>query len=90
MNRNVTDQHHATFEGLRQTDEEGNEFWLARQLAEVLGYSQYRHFTPVVERAREACLRSGHVIEDHIEDILTMVAIGSGAQRQVPDIRLSR
>lgn len=90
MNRNITDQHHATFEGLRQTDEEGNEFWLARQLAEVLGYSQYRHFTPVVERAREACLRSGHVIEDHIEDILTMVAIGSGAQRQVPDIRLSR
>ncbi|WP_431483053.1 DNA damage-inducible protein D [Pseudomonas solani] len=90
MNRNVTDQHHATFEGLRQTDEEGNEFWLARQLAEVLGYSQYRHFTPVVERAREACLRSGHMIEDHIEDILTMVAIGSGAQRQVPDIRLSR
>ncbi|MDU9411337.1 DNA damage-inducible protein D [Pseudomonas sp. zfem005] len=90
MNRNVTDQHHATFEGLRQTDEEGNEFWLARQLAEVLGYSQYRHFTPVVERAREACLRSDHVIEDHIEDILTMVAIGSGAQRQVPDIRLSR
>lgn len=90
MNRNVTNQHHATFEGLRQTDAEGNEFWLARQLAEVLSYSQYRHFTPVVERAREACLRSGHVIEDHIEDILTMVPIGSGAQRQVPDIRLSR
>ncbi|MBB4817946.1 hypothetical protein HNP29_001321 [Pseudomonas alcaligenes] len=62
----------------------------ARQLAEVLGHSQHPHFTPVVERAREACLSSGHVIKDHIEDILTMVAIGSGAQRQVPDIRLSR
>ncbi|BCG21852.1 DNA-damage-inducible protein D [Pseudomonas tohonis] len=90
MKRNITDRHHATFEGLRQMDAQGNEFWLARQLAEVLGYSQYRHFTPVVARAREACLRSGHAVEDHIEDILTMVEIGSGARRQVPDIRLSR
>ena len=55
----IAKQHHATFEGLRQEDETGNEFWLARQLAEVLEYSQYRHFLPVVERAREACRNSG-------------------------------
>lgn len=88
--KSVSTQHHATFEGLRQVDDEGNEFWMARQLAVVLDYSQYRHFLPVVERAREACRHSGQVVEDHMEDVLTMVPIGSGAKRQIEDIRLSR
>lgn len=86
----ITRQHHATFESMRHIDEHGNEFWLGRQLSSVLDYSQYRHFLPVVERAKDACLNSGHVIQDHIEDILTMVEIGSGAKRQVEDLRLSR
>ena len=83
-------QHHATFEGIRHIDADGNEFWLARQLASVLDYSQYRHFLPVIERAKEACLHSGQPVADHIEDVLTMVDIGSGARRQVEDFRLSR
>ena len=83
-------QHHATFESIRHTDDAGQEFWLARQLAEVLDYSQYRHFLPVVERAKEACLNSGQPVGNHIEDVLTMVEIGSGAQREIADIRLSR
>ena len=88
--KRIANQHHATFEGIRQLDEAGQEFWLARQLAEVLDYSQYRHFLPVVERAKEACLNSGQPVENHIEDVLTMVEIGSGAQREIADIRLSR
>ncbi|MBK6717814.1 MAG: DNA damage-inducible protein D [Burkholderiales bacterium] len=86
----VSTQHHATFEGLRQVDEDGNEYWMARQLAGVLDYSQYRHFLPVIERAKEACLLSGQPVDDHMEDVLTMVTIGSGAKRSVDDIRLSR
>lgn len=86
----ITEQHHATFDGLRHFDEDGNEFWLARQLAKILEYSEYRHFLPVIERARQACLNSGRVPEDHFEDILEMVEIGSGARRELPDIRLSR
>jgi len=86
----VTTQHHTTFEGLRREDELGNEFWLARPLAKVLDYSEYRHFLPVVERAREACRNSGQVVEDHFEDVLEMVDIGSGAKRELPDVRLSR
>ena len=54
----IAQQHHETFEGIRQMDPDGNEFWLARQLAKVLDYSQYRHFLPVIERAKEACLNS--------------------------------
>lgn len=88
--KSIAKQHHATFEGIRQLDEAGQEFWLARQLAEVLDYSQYRHFLPVVERAKEACLNSGQPVENHMEDVLTMVEIGSGAQREISDIRLSR
>jgi len=83
-------QHHAIFEGLRQLDDAGNEYWLARQLAKVLDYSEYRHFLPVVERAKEACDKSSQSITDHFEDVLEMVDIGSGAKRQLPDIRLSR
>lgn len=88
--KRVVEQHHETFEGLRQFDPEGNEFWLARQLAKVLEYSEYRHFLAVVERAKEACRNSDHPVEDHFEDVLEMVEIGSGAKRQIADIRLSR
>ena len=88
--KTIDQQHRATFEGIRHVDENGNEFWLARPLAKVLDYSEYRHFLPVVERAREACRNSGHLVSDHFEDILEMVEIGSGARRELPDVRLSR
>jgi DNA-damage-inducible protein D len=86
----IATQHHATFEGIRHVDADGNEFWLARPLAKVLDYSEYRHFLPVIERAREACRKSGQAEENHFEDVLEMVDIGSGARRELPDIRLSR
>lgn len=88
--KNIAQAHHATFEGIRHTDAEGHEFWLARALAKVLDYSEYRHFLPVVERAKEACRNSGQPPENHFEDVLEMVDIGSGAQRELPGVRLSR
>jgi len=90
MPNNTLSQHHITFENIKHTDEEGNEFWLARPLAKVLDYSEYRHFLPVLERAREACKNSGQPVDDHFEDVLDMVEIGSGARRELPDVRLSR
>ncbi|CAQ71127.1 DNA damage-inducible protein D [Cupriavidus taiwanensis] len=86
----VAAQHHKTFESIRHEDEHGFEFWRARQLAGVLEYSQYRHFVAVIDRAREACRNSGQPPEDHFEDVLTMVEIGSGAHREIEDCRLSR
>jgi DNA-damage-inducible protein D len=90
MGKDVVSQHQETFENIRHTDDSGNEFWLARELSKVLDYSRYQHFLPVVERAKEACKKSGQLVEDHMQDILHMVDIGSGAQRNVDDIRLSR
>jgi len=75
--KHSAEKHHTTFEGLRHFDAGGNEFWRARSLAKVLEYSEYRHFLPVIERAREACRNSGRAPEDHCEDILEMVEIGS-------------
>jgi DNA-damage-inducible protein D len=73
------DEHHQPFEQHRQVDSENVEFWSARELSKILDYSEYRHFAPVLERAKEACLNSGQAVEDHFEEILDMVKIGSGA-----------
>ena len=86
----IEKKYYQTFDSIRKVDDKGYEYWLARELSIVLGYSQYRHFLPVVERAKNACQNSGHPTKNHIEDILKMVDIGSGAQRKVQDFRLSR
>lgn len=90
MANDVSKRANLTFDSIRRTDDGGQEFWLARDLARVLEYSEYRHFLPVIERAKEACRNSGQDVADHFEDVLDMVDIGSGAKRQVADIRLSR
>ncbi|MDR1162379.1 MAG: DNA damage-inducible protein D [Candidatus Accumulibacter sp.] len=90
MTENKIGKHHATFDGIRHRDENGNEYWLARQLAPLLDYPQWRNFLPVLEKAREACRKSGQPEADHFAEMRKMVNIGSGAQRAVEAVRLSR
>lgn len=78
------------FESIKHIDESGNEYWTSRTMWKILEYTEYRHFLPVVEKAKIACQNSGQRIEDHFEDILEMVGIGSGAERSVDSIKLSR
>ena len=78
------------FEQLKRVDDKGNEYWTARDMAKVLEYSEYRHFKPVIVKAKEASKNSGHKSEDHFEDILDMIEIGKGGQRGVENIKLSR
>ena len=79
------------FEQIKRIDANSNEWWSARELGKILEYSEYRHFKPVVEKAKEACKNSGHIITDHFEDFLEMVKIGSGAERPMEDgVKLSR
>ena len=85
----VENKHHQTFESLKR-EEGGCEFWSARDLSKALEYSEYRHFLPVIEKAKAACKNSGNEIQDHFEDILEMVEIGSGAKRPLQDLKLSR
>jgi len=78
MNRDVVKKHHSIFEEMRKTDENGVEFWSARELGKILEYSEYRHFLPVIDKAMIACENSGQPIENHFEDILDMIKIGKG------------
>ncbi len=90
MEENLTSQTQTIFERIKRLNDTENEFWSARELGRVLEYSEFRHFKPVIERAKEACKNSGINVLDHIEDILDMVPIGSGAERELEDVRLSR
>ncbi len=78
------------FESIKHIDEFGNEYWTSRTMWKILEYTEYRHFLPVIEKAKIACQNSGQRVEDHFEDILEMVGIGSGAERSVDSIKLSR
>ncbi len=77
--------HHQPFDEIKRINEFGIEYWSARELSKLLEYSEYR-----LNRAKEACLQSEHKVNDHFEDILGMVNIGSGAQRKIKDVILSR
>ncbi|MCE8951708.1 DNA damage-inducible protein D [Bacteroides thetaiotaomicron] len=86
----IEKQHNSIFEQIRRIDENGNEFWSARDMAKVLEYSEYRHFVPVIEKAKEACRNSGQNFMDHFEDYLDMIEIGKGGKRPVDSVKLSR
>lgn len=78
------------FERIRQVDEDGLEFWSARDLAGVLEYTNWRNFKSVLLKAQNACENSGHDPTDHFVGAIKMVAIGSDARREVEDMHLSR
>ena len=78
------------FEGIKHIDEFGNEYWLARELQNVLGYHQWRSINDLIERAKVACKESKHNIDDHFAVQRKMVDIGSKTKRKVLDYKLSR
>lgn len=79
-----------TFERIKRISAEGNESWSSRDFARVLGYTDYRNFEAVIEKARTACFNSGHRIEDHFVEITEMIEVGKGGQRPVKTVMLSR
>ena len=66
------------------------ECWSARDLCSLLGYKLWQNFTKVINKAKEACVNVGQNVEDHFIDVNKMVVIGSGAERQIDDIMLTR
>jgi len=78
------------FETIKKIDPNGKEYWSSRDLSEVLEYSDYRKFLNVIEKAEIACENSGEVIHNHFVHMDEMVSIGSGAERSINTIYLSR
>src|SRR3989344_5494526 len=78
------------FETIKRIDNNGKEYWSSRELARSLEYSNYRNFLNAVEKAKIACKNSGEVIHSHFVDANEMVPIGSGAEKPIETIYLSR
>jgi len=88
--KNKITTNNTIFEQIKEIDENGDEYWGARKLSKILEYSEFRHFLPVIERAKEACKNSNQEIKNHFENYLEMVPIGSGAKREMESVKLSR
>lgn len=84
----IYDEH--TFESIKHINEDGQEYWLARELQHVLEYAQWRNFAEAIERAKLACKNSGFDIEDHFADVSKTIDMPKGAHKDIPDCMLSR
>ncbi len=79
-----------TFEGHAHQTDTGVEYWLARDVQHLLGYSEWRNFGQVISKAKTACEVSGHPVGNHFVDVNKMVQLGSGSEREIDDLMLTR
>ena len=86
----IKEYNETTFESIKHIDEYGNEYWLARELQEVLEYKKWQKFINVIENAKLACENSNLMINDHFTQVGKMVEIGSKTSRNIVDYKLSR
>lgn len=87
---NKENYNNKTFEDIKHIDENGIEYWYARELMKVLSYKDWRYFDAVIEKARTACKNSEITDVDHFVVDNKMVEIGSGAKREQKDYKLTR
>ena len=82
---NISKKHYKTFEDIRQYTKEGVEFWSARDLQTVLGYSSWDKFKLFIHKAMKACQNSQNAILDHFSQVGKIVKTGLGVERHVSD-----
>ncbi len=78
------------FENIKHIDENGNEYWLGRELQKALEYSQWRRFNEVIQKAIITCKSSKYNVSDHFADVGKMIKIAKGGNRKIEDYKLSR
>ncbi len=81
---------HKNFEGIKKIDENGIEYWTARELLPLLGYANWQKAKDVIDRAVQACMKSGQDMNNHFTRTVKMVEIGSNTVREVRDYKLDR
>ncbi|MDP8243707.1 MAG: DNA damage-inducible protein D [Candidatus Hinthialibacter antarcticus] len=89
MKKELIIELHQDFEQIVQYEKE-IEFWLARDLQPLLGYSKWQNFSKVVDKAKTSCINSGYGVKDHFINVSKMIKAGKGAEREVEDIALTR
>lgn len=89
MQKNIIEKLHKNFEDYRR-EQNGVEYWLARELQGLLEYTDWRNFEKVIEKAKLACNNSKLEVSNHFVDVNKMVSIGSGAEKEIFDIMLTR
>ncbi len=91
LKKEIITKLHFDFEQIVQIQEEiGMEFWLARDIQDILGYAKWDNFAKVIGKAKIACKTSGYDSEDHFLDVGKMIALGKGGQREIVDVALTR
>ena len=85
-----TKKENQTFEEIKHIDENGVEYWYARELQKILEYTQWRRFENVIDKAKISCENTGINAIDHFADVGKMVQIGSGAEKEIKDYKLTR
>lgn len=90
MEKQIIHKLTATFEDSSHKTEDGVEFWLARDLQHLLGYGKWDNFKNVISKAKTACEVSGQKIADHFADVGKKVSLGSGAEKEIDDLMLTR
>ena len=90
MENNLKEYKETIFEDIKHIDEEGNEFWYARELMPLLEYSKWERFSNTIDNAKVACENSGYNVNEHFPGVGKMINIGKGAKRKVNDYKLSR
>ena len=78
------------FESYTNKTKEGVEFWFARDLQQLLGYDKWDNFLSVISKAKVACENNKNLVSDHFADAGKMVKLGSGSEREIQDIMLTR
>jgi DNA-damage-inducible protein D len=89
MKKETISQLHSSFE-LAVNETEGVEYWYARDLQYLLGYTKWENFTKVIDKGKIACSNANQEVSDHFLDVRKIVDLGSGAKREIEDIMLTR
>nr|WP_163647067.1 BRO family protein [Lactococcus lactis] len=86
----LTSYDELTFEKIKHIDENGQEFWYARELQVALEYSEWRNFNGVIDKAKTSLKTSGILLSSHFVDVNKKVKLGGGTTREISDLKLSR